>query len=242
MIELIHKHPILIKALLTLVTVTFILTGGWMLGRESKVDYAAKVGNEKISVREYDDAYARMQDFYRQMFKGNIPPDLEKKLDIGKKALSSLIDKRLIMMAAEKEDVRVANRDVSDAVTGNKDFQDDQGRFSVERYRAVLKDNGLTTSEFEQATREDLTVQRFEGMVKDSVYVAEAEVRDYYKKQQESQGKEFKEADFQAQKANLSRMVTAMEQEKTMNSFMDELRRSQKVEINPDVFKAAPES
>ncbi len=239
MIELIHRHPIAIRVLLGVVTLTFVLTGGWMLGKESKTDYAAKVGDMKITMTEYQDAYYKTQEFYRKAFQGNFPPDLEKKLNLNKKALDALIDRKLILVAAEKGNIKVTDKEVIESVTGNKNFQDETGRFSESRYRDLLKYNHLTPPVYEQGLRDDLTVEKFRKMVKDSVYVTDNELRDSYKKQMESQKKEFKEADFQAQKENQFRMQTVLEQEKTMNSFMEGLRGGYKIEINPNIASAA---
>jgi len=238
MIELIHRHPIAIRILLGVITLTFVLTGGWMLGREDKANYAATVGEEKITMKEYEDAYYKMQEFYRKIFQGNIPPDFEKKLNLNKKAIDTLVDKKLILLAAAKENITVTDQEVTDEITSNKNFLDDKGRFTKARYEDVLKMNGMTPAAFEQAMREDMTAEKYRKMVKDSVYVTEAEMRDYFKKQQESQKKEFKEDEFQAKKEELYRTLTSAAQAKALESFMGGLRSSYKVEINPNILKA----
>ena len=81
MIELIHKHPILIKVLLAVVTITFIL-GGWFISMEDKASYAAKVGKEKITMQEYQDSVYRLQEFYRKAYQGAVPEEVMKKLDL----------------------------------------------------------------------------------------------------------------------------------------------------------------
>lgn len=233
MIELIHRHPIIIKVLLTVVTVSFILTGGWLLGKEEVTDYAAKVGREKITMQQYEDALYRVQEFYRKVYQGNMPAEVEKKLDLGKRALEALIEKRIILSEAEKQGISASDDEVAEAVMENKSFQGDDGRFTKARYEEVLKLNGTNPALYERSLREDLIAEKFRKMVKDSVYLSDDDVREAYKKELAAQNKPFKEEEFQAQKQNLWRVQTMLEQEKALNSFMDGLRKSYKVEVNP---------
>ena len=229
MIELIHRHPVLIKILLAVVTLTFVVTGGWMLGKEEVTDYAAKVGKEKITMTQYQDALDRMQEFYRNLYKGNIPDEVLKRLDLNKRTIQALVDQKLLVNEAKKQGLTVTDQELSDAVTANKSFQDDSGRFDQSRYVQVLQANGMTPALYERQLRDDMLADKFRNMVKDSVYVTDTDLRDYYKAQLASQKKEFDEKEFQAQKDNLRRMLTQVMQEKTVASFMDGLRSSRKV-------------
>ena len=235
MIELIHKYPVLIKILLTVVTVSFILTGGWILGKESTSDYAAKVNGEKIPMQTYDAAVNRMDDFYKKIYRGNMPEDVLKKLDIGKKALDALVEREVILQEANKQGITVTDSELSDAIRDNQSFAGPDGSFDKGTYIKVLQLNGLTPAMYEKSLRNDLIAEKFRKMVKDTAYVSENDVREAYKKQLALQKKDFDEKDFQAQKENLWRMQTMAAQEQLMNSFMDGLKKSYKVEVNPQV-------
>jgi peptidyl-prolyl cis-trans isomerase D len=239
MIELIHKYPVLIKLLLTLVTVAFVFTGGYMFSREDTGSYAAKVGEAKIGMQEYQDALTRMEEFYNKIYQGNIPPDMMKKLGLEKKALDALVDREILLQEANKQGILVSDDELSDAVHENKSFLGEDGRFSKARYTEILKANGMTPVVYERELKNELTVDKFKKMVKDAVYLSENEVRDAYKKQLAAQKKEFKEEEFQAQKENLWRIQTLLAQEKLMSSFMDGLRKNYEIEINPSLKTAA---
>jgi len=235
MIELIHKYPILIKLLLTLVTVAFVFTGGYFFTREDTSSYAAKVGKAKIGMQQYQDALSRMEEFYRKIYQGNIPPEMMGKLGLEQKALSALVDREIQLQEAEKQGISVSDDELSDAVHENKSFLGEDGRFSMARYTEILKANGMTPAVYERELRDELIVDKFRKMVKDAAYLSENEVRDAYKKQLAAQKKEFKEEEFQAQKENLWRVQTMLAQEKLMSSFMDGLRKNYKIEINPSL-------
>jgi len=238
MIELIHRYPIVIKVLLTLVTVAFIGTGGWMwkTGKEAEGDYAAKIKDETVSMKEYQDTLQRMQEFYSQTFQGKLPPDFMKKLDINKRALDSLVEKKLLLVAAKSEGVKVGDEDIARAITEGKSFQDESGKFSKDRYLSILKSNGMTPSSFENSMRDDLTVDKFRNMIKDSVYVTDNDLRDYYTKQMSSQGKPFSEEEFKAKHDELMRSVTSTLQEKALKSFVEGLKSTYKPVINQQLI------
>jgi peptidyl-prolyl cis-trans isomerase D len=234
MIELIHKHPILIKVLLAVVTITFIL-GGWFITMEDKASFAAKVGKEKITMQEYQDSVYRLQEFYRKAYQGAVPEEIMKKLDLNRKALNALIEKKLMLAEATKRGITVSDQELSDAVTENRSFQDDTGRFNQARYAEVLRLNGMTPSVYEKMLREDLEIQKVGDLVKSSATVTEDELRDYYKKQLAAQKKEFKEDEYQSRKAELGRMLSLLAQEKALSSYKQSLIAGAKVEVNPSV-------
>jgi peptidyl-prolyl cis-trans isomerase D len=236
MIEFIHRYPVLIKVLLAVVTLTFVVTGGWMMGKQDVADYAAKVGKEKITMVQYQEALDRMQEFYRNLYKGNIPDDVLKRLDLNKRTIQALVDQKLLVDEAKKQGFTATDQEVSDAVTENKSFQDESGRFDRSRYTQVLQANGMTPALYEHRLRDDIIADKFRNMVKGSVYITDNELKDFYKGHLTSQKKEFDEKEFQAQKENLRRMMTAAIQEKTVASFMEGLRKSNKVEISPSIL------
>jgi len=231
MIEFIHKYPVLIKVLLSVVTITFIGTGGWLIGKEEMGDYAAKVEGKKISMQQYRSAAERMEQFYRRIYQGNIPEDMLKKMNIGQKALDALIDKEILLLEAKKQGISVTDDEIRDAVKENKTFNDEGGNFDKKRYIDVLKANNLTTAQYENSLREEIAVDRLRKVVKDAVFVNDNELREAYKKQ--NPGKPFEEAEFQKQKDSLYRSQTMMEQEKVMSAYMEGLKKAYKVQVNP---------
>jgi peptidyl-prolyl cis-trans isomerase D len=242
MIELIHRYPVLIKILLTVVTVSFVATGGYFLGQEDKANLAAKVGDAKITMQEYQDGLYKMEEFYRNTYQGQIPEELLKKLNLPKKALESLVDREIILQEAEKQGLVVSDKDVSNSVLENSNFKDAKGNFDQARYAEVLKYNGMTPAIYEKRLRDDLLMEKFRKMVKDSVFITDAQARDYYTKTLADQKKEFKEDEYQAQKANSIRILTLTEQEKAINSFMSGIRKNYKVEMNPSIGTNQPAS
>ncbi len=236
MIEFIHRHPIIIKVLLTVVTLTFIITGGYMLGRQAVEDYAAKVDGQVITMPQYQDALDRTQEIYSNLYKGNIPDNIAKQL--GMNTIRGMVDRKLLLAEAKKEGLSVSGKEISDAVVQNKSFQDENGSFSKNLYIRVLQQNGMTPAIYEQHLKNDLLTEKLQDMVKSSVYVTEDEARDYYKSQLALQNKPFDEKDFQAQEKNLSGMLTLLMQEKQVETFTEGLRKRAKIKVNPAILSA----
>src|SRR5512143_2600876 len=113
-----------------------------------------------------------------------------KKLDLNRKALYALIEKKLMLDEAEKRGIQVTDKELSDAITENRSFQDETGRFNKARYAEVLRLNGMTPSVYEKMLREDLVIQKFGDLVKSSATVTEDELRDFYKRQLAAQKKD----------------------------------------------------
>jgi peptidyl-prolyl cis-trans isomerase D len=238
MIEFIHRHPIIIKILLTVTTVAFVGTGGYFLGREN-VRYAAKVDDQLISLQQYQNAAANMEEFYRKIYQGNVPEDLFKKLNIPKMALNQLIDRKVIMIAAERMGIDVSDREVADEVRNNKSFMDKDGQFSKTVYNEVLKLNNMTPKDYENTVRENLIVERFRKLVGDSVVVTDDDLRRYFKELRESQGLAFDEKAFKDKKEQLNETLKNINRGKVMEAVVQNLRSEMQakglIEISPDV-------
>lgn len=225
MIELIHRYPVAIKVLLAIVTLAFIGTGGWIVGSESEGQWAAKVGESVIGQDEYQKALYRTEDTYRTVYQGNIPEGMMERLNLPRRTLDSLIDRRVLLLEAEKRGILVSDDELSAAVVEIQAFQGDGGGFSKERYEEVLKANNMTAAVFERTMRQDMVVEKFKKVIKDAVYVQDAEVLEHYKKQIAQQGKPFKQEEFEAQKMSIFQMLTSTAQDKTLRSMVQALRK-----------------
>jgi len=237
MIEFIHRHPILIKILLTVTTVAFVGTGGYFLGREN-VRYAAKVDGQIISYQQYQNAAANLEDLYRKIYQGNLPEDLFKNLDIPKMALNQLIDRKVIMIAADRMGIGVSDREVADEVRNNPSFRGQDGEFSKAVYNDVLKLNNMTPKDYEDSVRENLVVERFRKLVGDSVVVTDDDLRRYFKELREAQGLKFDEQAFADKKGQLNETLKNINRGKVIDAVVENLRSGMKIEISQDIQAA----
>lgn len=229
MIEFIHKYPILIKVLLTVVTVAFVFTGGYFMTQDD-TQLAAKVDGENITMQEYQTAYYNLEDFYKRIYQGNLPEGLSKKLNLDKVALDNLIDRKVVLLSADELGLRVSDDEVGEAVRKNKSFEDKDGRFSKSVYVEVLKYNNMTPATYEKAIREELIAEKFRKMSNDAVVVTDEQVRAFYLAQLKMTGGSFDEKAFDENKENYRRSLLSMDQDKTYKSMVDGLKAKYKIE------------
>jgi len=232
MIELIHKYPILITTLLGITTLAFVATGGFLLGGDNgRGTYVAKVAGESIPDSEYQALAAKYEEFYSNLYQGELPEQMKDMLD--KKALDELVDRRLILLEMDKMGITVGDKQVSDAIVQNPTFQNDAGAFDKQRYLDLLQQNNLSPKNYEQSVRRDLAVKLFRDMVKESAEVTDDEVLAFYKDQLAAMNAPFDEKKFEEQKDNLRKQVEASKQNAVLASVMNELRSKYDIEINP---------
>jgi peptidyl-prolyl cis-trans isomerase D len=119
----------------------------------------ATVDGKPITQREYDQARRDQLDQYRQMMGAQFDPALLDTPAMRERLLDQLINQRLLAAAAAANRFSVSDETLRNTIASNPAVQDN-GRFSPERYRAVLAAQGLTPAAFEAGLRRDLAIGR----------------------------------------------------------------------------------
>jgi peptidyl-prolyl cis-trans isomerase D len=119
----------------------------------------ATVDGKAITQREYDQARRDQLDQYRQMMGAQFDPALLDTPAMRQRLLDQLINQRLLAAAAADYRFSVSDETLRNTIASNPAVQDD-GRFSPERYRAVLAAQGMTPAAFEAGLRRDLAIGR----------------------------------------------------------------------------------
>jgi len=121
---------------------------------------AAIVNDEVISMGEYQRRLEQMRGQLGDQFQ-NLPPAQRQMFTSGlqSRALESLISTEILTQAAENEGFFPAKEELQDQIVDIPAFQEN-GRFSHERYRALLQSNRLSVSEFEKSVRDQAAVEK----------------------------------------------------------------------------------
>jgi peptidyl-prolyl cis-trans isomerase D len=178
------KRSWIITILLGLIIVVFVAFYGGSQQPTGAASNVAEVNGETISQREFILHYQRAVERYREMFKGSLTPELLKNLNIKNSLLEEMIEARLVLQEARRLGLTASDDELMNAITQVPEFQVN-GRFNKERYIQLLRANRLTPAQFEEDQRKQLTIQRLQGTLADTVHVTEAEVRDRYRFEQE---------------------------------------------------------
>jgi len=140
--------------LIGLIVVSFMFTGyESMKGSPGAI---AKVGSHPITGREYQMEYNRQINFYKNAIFGGkdlSSEDIER-FGIKSTALKNLVQSKLVLIFADQSGLVASPKEVKETIK-KFDFFLTNGQFDINKYKLLLRNNGLSPKDFE----EDITSQ-----------------------------------------------------------------------------------
>lgn len=180
MLSLMRKHAgtWMIKVILGAIVVVFVFWGvGSYTSRQS--GRVAKVNGTIITLDDYRVSYNNLIEQVRQSFGNNLTDELIQMLQLRKRALDQLIDKALMLQAAEKLKLTVSDEELAGFIRSIGAFQS-AGVFDSGRYLNTLSRNRLTPEDFEVQQREALIIDKLQALITGSIKVSDLEARQWY--------------------------------------------------------------
>jgi peptidyl-prolyl cis-trans isomerase D len=180
MLSLMRKHAgtWMIKVILGAIVIVFVFWGvGSYTSRQS--GRVAKVNGTVITLDDYRTSYNNLIEQVRQSFGNNLNEELIQMLQLRKRALDQLIDKVLMLQAAEKLKLTVSDEELAEFIGNIRAFQS-AGVFDRGRYQNMLNRNRLTPETFEVQQREALIIDKLQKLIADSIKVSDIEARQWY--------------------------------------------------------------
>ncbi len=188
MLDFLRKNLRKFAVFLWIAALAFIVGGAYLFVRGPFTmgsNTAIQVGNIKISFPEYEKAYNNVYKFYVQLLTqlkgGNFTDEDIKKLNIKQKTIDMLVNRALLLEEAKKEGIKVTNEDVLKAIESNPAFYYN-GKFSKEKYLAILKANGINPKDYEQSLKISLYIDKLKQRLFKNVKVSDKEVKDFFVK------------------------------------------------------------
>jgi peptidyl-prolyl cis-trans isomerase D len=178
-----HAGSWMIKVILGVIVVVFVF---WGVGsrRAQQRNRVAVVNGSPISLDEYRSVYDRMLEQYRRQFGDALDQKLIKTLNLRRQTLDHLIERRLSLQQAERLGLRVTNEALAGAIQKVPAFQYN-GQFDPRQYKRVLSRSGMTPEIFEESVKQDLLVEKMEGIVVAGIKVSDAEALETFKWREE---------------------------------------------------------
>ncbi|MFQ5828548.1 MAG: SurA N-terminal domain-containing protein [Candidatus Methylomirabilia bacterium] len=158
---------------------TFLVWGKGSINVGGGPAAVARVNGEEIPRDRFQLRYQAHVDFYRQAYGDRFTAGLPRRLGLPQQVLEDLVREELVIQRAEAEGIVVSDQELNARVHAIAAFQEN-GQFSLERYRRVLQLNGLTPATFESEERRRLIRRKVEALVKEGIKVSEAEIRQAY--------------------------------------------------------------
>jgi peptidyl-prolyl cis-trans isomerase D len=168
-----------LQATVVIIILVFVF---WGVGsnQSGSRDVVATVNDQTISIREYQQAYDRLANQYREQFGGQLPPQLFAALGIKEMALDQLIEQKLIRQGALDMGLTVSEEEVRRTIQEMEVFRTG-GNFDIDRYKEVLSTSRIPTGDFEAGIRADLLMQKVMTLMGDFGRVSDLEIEERFR-------------------------------------------------------------
>lgn len=160
---------------LGLISVGFIFWGV-DFGVNGGANFAAKVNGENLALTDFDRELQVRQSRYQQQFQTELTDDMRRQLR--RSVIEGMINDAVLKQRVTEERYRVSDQRLTDFIRSAPAFQVD-GQFSIDVYRGLLQNQGLTPAGFEESQRESLEVLDLQAGIADSTFLTPAEFRRY---------------------------------------------------------------
>lgn len=177
MFDFIRSHQRLMQLiLLVLIVPSFVFFGVQGYERMSQsTQSVAKVGGQTISQNELDNAQREQVARMRQTYGAALDAAMFDTPEARAQTLDGLIGQHVLMQQARKQSLGTSDRQLQETIMAIPALQDN-GKFSQDRYVALLAQQGMTPVVFEQRLRDDLSLQQINAAIENSVIVPKSVV------------------------------------------------------------------
>jgi peptidyl-prolyl cis-trans isomerase D len=160
--------------IIILIIIPFALWGVDQLRSGDKIEFAAKVNGEPVSLAEFSRAFDNVKRQYQENF-GEMYASLVQEDKLRQQVLDDLVQRSAIDQQAAKEGFAVSDAQLMQIIQSQKVFQD-KGVFSLSRYEDVLKNNAYTKERFELTQRQFMLRSQFDAIASASEVIGASEV------------------------------------------------------------------
>jgi peptidyl-prolyl cis-trans isomerase D len=155
----------------------------------------AKVGDQTITVGQFQKSYTRQRQFYERLYQGRLDPQAMRRLGIEEQTFQSLVEERLVTLEARRLGFTVSDETVKRTLETSPDFKED-GRFlGGEEIRRRLDMQGISVKEFETSLRQRLLRESLESLLTDGITVSDEEAEREFRRRTEQVKIEYVQAD-----------------------------------------------
>jgi hypothetical protein len=206
----------LLTAITIMLTVAFIF---WGIGPKDnpQAQFVAEINGDRIMLdeyyRAYDNEYRRLKDQYSD-------EEIEK-MNIPDRVINSLVNRRVLLIAAERAGITVSEKELQNAIVNEPAFQRN-GVFDVNVYERRLKLNRLSPQTYESVLTRDMIITKMSRLIGETAELSqdEAKMLDTVKG---------------GNKAQLTQIFLASKSNQVINAYIQSLKRQLDITIRRDL-------
>jgi peptidyl-prolyl cis-trans isomerase D len=185
MFDLVHKYKIVLQIILGLIVVSFTFWGiGSYRSAFDSSRVVAEVGGITITPQEFARAGEQQRQRLAAALGRGVDPATLDTPAMRRDLLESMIAQRVLALYTAKQNMHVSDQQLAEAIAGIPAFQEN-GKFSLERYRQMLSAQNLTEAGFERDMRSDLVMQQLSAGIIDGAFVAKSVARRFAEAREE---------------------------------------------------------
>lgn len=160
MFDLVRNNKKFIQIVLAVIVLPFALWGvESYVNAPGDAGAVATVGGTPIPLGEFQEALREQQERLRPQLGGNVNPELLDNPEMRRGVLQNLVNQRLLALHAAKSGMVVGDEQLANFITAVPALQEN-GKFSRERYEALVAAQGMSIEMFEARVRQDLLMQQ----------------------------------------------------------------------------------
>jgi peptidyl-prolyl cis-trans isomerase D len=160
MLDFVRNNKRITQGFLALITLPFAFWGVDSYVRNADVGAGvATVGGSKITRQELQSAMREQQERMRAQLGGKVDPAMFETPQMRRAVLDSLVTQRLLAEQTQKAKLVVGNEQLIQFIAGVPSLQEN-GKFSKERYEALVAAQGMSKEMFEARLRQDMAMQQ----------------------------------------------------------------------------------
>jgi peptidyl-prolyl cis-trans isomerase D len=168
MLDIVRNNKRITQGFLVLITLPFAFWGveSYVRNVDSGAGVAT-VGGSTIGLPELQSALREQQDRMRAQLGGKLDPATFETPQMRRAVLDSLVTQKVLAQQAQKAGLMIGNEQLAQFIAGVPSLQEN-GKFSKERYEAVVAAQGMSKEMFEARLRQDMAMQQLMLPVSDA--------------------------------------------------------------------------
>ncbi len=147
------------KIFIGLLAASFAVWGIEDMLRGSVPDRLATVGDREIGITEYRETFNRQLAEYSRRLNQTVTPDRARELGLDRQILGDLMRDAALDSQAQALGIQMPARAVAQSVADSPRFQSADGSFNADRFRQLLRSNGITEEQFFALETRNMTRQ-----------------------------------------------------------------------------------